>query len=206
MSQTIRNIGGVQSATSINPAATALVLIDFQNEYYGGRLPIHDGLSALRNAARLAAWADRHAIPVFHIRHIGAAGGPLFAAGGEMAEIHSGLAPAPHHRVLDKSTVSSFASTDLHAQLQALGVRTLVVAGLMTHMCVSNAVRDARHFGADSYDVLVAGDACATRDIDGWDGGIVSHEVLHRAALTALSDNFADVLRTDAILDLPVGE
>jgi nicotinamidase-related amidase len=205
MSRTIRSIGGALPAAHIDPASTALLLIDFQNEYYAGRLPIPDGMPALRHAAQLLRMADRHGVPVFHIQHIGAAGGPLFADGSAMAEIHPQLTPAPHHRVLRKSTTSSFASTDLDAQLRAAGVRTLIVAGLMTHMCVSTAVRDARQFGPDrNYQVLLAADACATRDIDAWDGGVVAHQDLQRATLTALSDNFAEVLSTAAILDLPV--
>jgi nicotinamidase-related amidase len=204
MSTTIRALGGARNLDHIDPASTALVLIDFQNEYFDGRLLIPDGPAALANAARLAAMADRHAIPVYHVQHIGAAGGPLFADGSAMAQIHPDLPVGPAHMVVRKHTTSTFASTDLEARLRQAGVRTLLVAGLMTHMCVSTAVRDARQFGADNFDVIVAADACATRDIDGWDGGVVSHQVLHAATLTALSDNFAQVLRTDAILQLPV--
>lgn len=204
MSQTIRSMGGARPATAIDSTSTALVLIDFQNEYFDGRLPIPDGLSALRNALRLVALADAHAMPVFHIQHVGAAKGPVFAAGSALVEIHPELRPAPRHQVLQKTTTSSFASTDLHAQLQARGIKTLIIAGLMTHMCVSTATRDARQFGAQSYGVLLAADACATRDIDGWDGGVVSHRDLHSVTLTALSDNFAQVLDTAAILQLPV--
>lgn len=204
MSRTIRSIAGIAPATAIDAAATALVLIDFQNEYFDGRLPIPDGPAALRHAAQLVAHADLHGMPVFHVRHVGAAGGPLFADGGVTAEIHPGLAPAPHHQVLRKSIVSSFAGTGLDALLRERGIATLIVAGLMTHMCVSTAVRDARRFGADSYNVLVAADACATRDLDGWDGGVIAYRALHDAALTALADNFADVLTTCAILALPV--
>ncbi len=205
MSPTIRSIAGARPATAIDPASTALVLIDFQNEYYSGRLPIPDGEAALGNAARLMRLADAQGMPVFHIQHIGAAAGPLFADGSALAEIHADLAPQPHHQVLRKTTTSSFASTDLHAQLQARGIRTLIIAGLMTHMCVSTATRDARQFGAKSYNVLLAADACATRDIDAWDGnGVVSHRDLHRVTLTALSDNFAQVLNTAEVLALPV--
>ena len=121
MSQTLRSIAGARPAMTIDPAGTALVLIDFQNEYFSGRLPIPDGLAALHNAARLVWLADAHGMPVFHIQHIGPAHGALFADGSAEAQIHAGLAPAPHHHVLRKATTSSFASTDLHAQLQARG-------------------------------------------------------------------------------------
>lgn len=202
MTETIRNIVGTAATRAIDAASSALLLIDFQNEYFSGRLPIPDGLAALRNARRLVDMADARAIPVFHIQHVGGAGGPLFADGGPMVEIHAELRPAPHHSVLRKTTTSSFASTDLHAQLQARGVKTLIIAGLMTHMCVSTATRDARQFGALSYNNIVAADACATRDLPGWDGGVLGHAALQHATLSALADNFADILRSDAILAL----
>lgn len=202
--QTLRAIGGAPVASAIDANSSALLLIDFQNEYFSGRLPLPDGPAALGNARRLVALADAHNMPVFHIQHIGAGGGPLFADGGVMADFHADLRPAAHHHALRKRTTSSFASTDLHAQLQARGIKTLIIAGLMTHMCVSTATRDARQFGALSYNNIVAADACATRDLPGWDGGIVRHADLHAAALAELADNFADILRTDAILALPV--
>ena len=202
MTATLRSIAGAQPATRIDAAHTALVLIDFQNEYFSGGVPIPDGLSALRQAQALVQLADAHGMPVYHVRHINP--GPLFTRGSLMAQIHVGLTPAAHHHVVDKTTVSTFASTDLHAQLQARGITTLIVAGLMTHMCVSTMTRDARQFGANNYNVLVVADACATRDIDGWDGGVVSHQTLHRATLTALSDNFAQVLNTADLLALPI--
>ena len=202
MTATLRSLSGAQPATQIDAAHTALVLIDFQNEYFMGRLPIPDGLAALRQAVKLVQHADMHGIPVYHVRHI--SDGALFARGSLMSQIHGELTPAVHHRVVQKTTVSTFASSDLHGQLQARGITTLIVAGLMTHMCVSTMARDARQFGVNSYNVLLAADACATRDIDGWDGGVVGHRELHRVTLTALSDNFAQVLTTADLLALPI--
>lgn len=199
---TMRTIGGAPHAAALDPNSTALIVIDFQLEYFdGGRLPIPDGHAAMARAGQLVALADEHGMPVFHVQHLGPDGGPLFARDGEHAAFHPAIRPAPRHAVVRKTTTSSFASTDLHLQLQAKNIGTLIICGLMTHMCVSTATRDAKPLG---YQVLVAGDACATRDIDAWDGGLLSHRDLHRAALTALSDGFADVLPTTRIMELPV--
>ncbi|TFW00435.1 cysteine hydrolase [Oxalobacteraceae bacterium OM1] len=199
---TMRAIAGAPNAASLRAAATALVVIDFQQEYFAGHLPIPDGLAALAQARRLVEFADRHGMQVFHVQHVGAAAGPLFAEDGPQVAFHPDMLPAKRHHVVRKTTASSFASTDLHAQLQARGVKTLILCGLMTHMCISTAARDARPLG---YQVLVAGDACATRDIDAWDGSsVVGHAELHRAALTEITDSFGEVLRTSRILELDV--
>lgn len=202
----IRTLSGVRAVTHLDAPTTALIVIDFQLEYFDGAAPgklrIPDGPKAMAQANRLIAFADAHSVPVIHIQHLGAATGTLFAAGSVFAEFHPDIAPAPHHAVLQKTTASSFASTDLHARLQAQGIKTLIICGLMTHMCVSTTTRDARPLG---YQVIVAADACATRDIAAWDGrGVVAHTDLHRATLTALSDNFADVLVTSQVIELEV--
>jgi nicotinamidase-related amidase len=85
--------------------------------------------------------------------------------------------------------------------LKARDIKTLVICGLMTHMCVSTTARDARPRG---YRAIVAGNACATRDIDAWDGGVVAHAALHRAALTEVSDSFAEVMSTGQVTALAV--
>jgi nicotinamidase-related amidase len=79
MSRTIRSIAGARRAVHVEPHSTALVLVDFQNEYFDGRLPLSGAMPALRQAQALVAHADRHGIAVFHVRHVNAAGAPLFA-------------------------------------------------------------------------------------------------------------------------------
>lgn len=200
--QTIRAISGARASTALHANSTALIVIDFQLEYFeGGKLFIPDGRAAMSQANKLIAFADAHRMPVFHIRHVGPAGGPLFARGGETMLFHPEIAPGPHHTLLQKTNASSFAGTDLHERLQAQGIKTLIICGLMTHMCVSTAARDAKPHG---YQVIVAGDACATRDITAWDDGVVTHADLHRAALTEVSDSFAEVLLTSRIAGLAV--
>lgn len=199
---TMRTITAAPATTALRAATTALLVIDFQLEYFeGGRMPIPDGQAAMTKAKELIAFADAHGMPVFHIQHLGRAGGPLFAQDGETVAFHPHILPAPHHTVMQKTTASSFASTDLHKQLQAKDIKTLIVSGLMTHMCVSTTARDARPLG---YQAIVAGNACATRAIEAWDGGVIGHAELHRAALTEVSDSFAEVLTTEKITSLDI--
>ncbi|WP_265517096.1 cysteine hydrolase family protein [Nitratireductor luteus] len=197
---TIRTIAGATAPRSIDPASTALLVIDFQNEYFTGRMPIPDGTEALANARRLIAMADETGMPVYHVQHVTPAGAPIFAEDGETVGFHPDIAPSAGHEVVRKSSVSVFPTTDIDKQLKAEGIKTLIITGLMTHACVSGAARDAVPLG---YDVIVAHDACATRDITGPSGATVSHDALHQASLVTLADTFADVLGTDEILALP---
>ncbi|REW29110.1 cysteine hydrolase, partial [Mycobacterium tuberculosis] len=80
-------------------------------------------------------------------------------------------------KVVQKSTVSVFASTDIAQQLRAARVQTLVIAGLMTHACVAGAARDG---AAQGFEVVVSSDATATRSIRRENGDTVSHDSLHR--------------------------
>lgn len=196
---TIRSIAGASASTHLDPATTALVVIDIQNEYFTGKLPIPDGLAVVRNANRLIALADKHGMPVFQIQQWSAPARPLFTQDTVMAEFHPELRRAAHHVTVRKTFASSFASTDLHRQLQAHGIKTLILSGLMTNNCVAATAFDAV---ANGYQAIISSDASATRDIDAWDGGTVNHKDLHRAVLTGMSDAIAEIRSTSEILEL----
>ena len=198
---TIRTMSGAQATTSLVADETALIVIDFQNEYFSGKMPIPDGMKALTHTQSLVKFAHQHKMPVFFVRHIGPANGPLFAQGSKFAEFHKDLQPAGNDRVITKETPSSFVGTDLDKQLKALGIKKIIVTGLMTHMCVSSTARDAVPLG---YEVIIPEDATATRDLATWDNKIVDHATLQRAALAGLADVFAEIKTTKDVLELPV--
>ncbi|VVD65920.1 cysteine hydrolase [Pandoraea iniqua] len=198
---TIRAMLGATPVDHLDPKRTALLVIDFQNEYFTGRMPIRDGARAMENAKQLIAFADEAKIPVFQIQHVAPAGAAVFANDGSTVAFVPGMAPRAHDTVLQKTTVSVFASTDLDKRLKAKGIDTLIIAGLMTHACVAGAARDAVPLG---YTVVVASDATATRDITRADGSQVSSDALHRAALAEIEDTFGDVMTTDGIRRLPL--
>lgn len=75
------------------------------------------------------------------------------------ALVLSDIAPAPDEIVLPKTSSSVFISTNIDYVLRNLGIRSLIVAGVLTDQCVDSAVRDACDLG---YLVTVPTDACAT--------------------------------------------
>jgi nicotinamidase-related amidase len=198
---TIRAMSGVSAISHLVAPKTALVIIDFQNEYFTGNMPIVDGEAALNNSRSLIEFADQHEIPVYHVQHVAPAGSALFAADGENVKFHPRMLPRAADVTVRKSTVSVFASSDLDAQLKTRGIDTLLIAGLMTHACVAGAARDAVPLG---YNVVVASDASATRAITRLDGTRIDQNALHNAALAEIEDTFGDVLTTAQIKSLSV--
>jgi nicotinamidase-related amidase len=198
---TIRAMSGATPVDHLPAGKSALVVIDFQNEYFSGRMPIPDGAAALAKTRELITFADSHKIPVYHVQHVAPAGSPVFAIDGQTVKFHPDMQPRPQDVVLQKSTVSVFASTDLDQQLKNAGIQTLIISGLMTHACVAGAARDAAPLG---YNVIVASDASATRAITRANGVSIDKDSLHKAALAEVEDTFGDVLSTAQIVKLPV--
>lgn len=198
---TIRAMSGAAPISQLPAGKTALLVIDFQNEYFTGKMPIPDGAAALANARGLIEFADEHNMPVFHIQHVAPAGSPVFAKDGETVKLHPDMQPRARDVVLQKTTVSVFGSTDLDKRLKSAGIESLIISGLMTHACVAGAARDAAPLG---YNVLVASDASATRAITRLNGDSIDKDALHQAALAEVEDTFGDVMSTAQIIKLPV--
>ena len=171
-----------------------VVMIDFQNEYLSGALPLPGGAAALAEGAKLLERARAANAPIIHIAHAGQPGGP-FDRAAERGAISDAVAPAGGETVIEKSLPNAFAKTSLVEMLQEHGRKEIIFAGFMTHMCVSSSVRAA--LDLDYRATIVAG-ACATRDLPAATGGKpITADALHDASLAALADRFA-VIAKDA--------
>src|SRR5271166_729807 len=76
------------------------------------------------------------------------------------AKVLPAIAPGEDEIVLPKTSSSVFISTNIDYVLRNLGIRWLIIAGILTDQCVDSAVRDACDLG---YLVTIATDACATQ-------------------------------------------
>jgi ureidoacrylate peracid hydrolase len=79
--------------------------------------------------------------------------------GSRDAQMLAEIAPEGDEIVIPKTSSSVFISTNIHYVLGNLGVKSLIIAGLLTDQCVDSAVRDACDLG---YLVTVPVDACVT--------------------------------------------
>lgn len=168
----------------------AVVLIDCQMEYVDGALVLPGVDPALAEVARLLARARSAGTPVVHIAHKGAAGG-VFDRAGPGGAIAAAAQPADGEPVIEKSLPNAFTGTTLDETLRKTGRGELIVAGFMTHMCISSTVRAALDLGYRS--TVVAG-AAATRDLPTPDGGVIDARALHQASLAGLADRFAVIV------------
>ena len=182
--------------TPARVSAACLVLIDMQNEYLSGPIAVSGAKEAVAVAGRLLSAARKVGAPIVHVAHRGRAGG-LFDRDHARGQIVAELAPAPGEVVVEKTLPNSFAGTELQAHLAALGRKELILAGFMTHMCVSSTARAALDHG---YRVTIAADACATRDLPNGLGGAISARTVHDVALAELADRFAIVAGDSAAL------
>jgi nicotinamidase-related amidase len=175
----------------------ALVIIDIQNDYFpGGAMELEGADAAAANASKALARARREGVPVFHVRHVSTRpGATFFIPGTKGAEIHAAVRPQSAERVIEKNFPNSFRGTELERALKDAGVKELVVAGMMTHMCVDASVRQAADLG---YKVTLLGDACATR-AQTFGGETVAARQVHAAFLAALNGFYAKVVRTDEL-------
>lgn len=195
-------------AQKVDPSHTALLVIDVQNDFCaaGGfydrtgsdttriraMIPrLQQFLSDARGAhvpvvfvaagygEPYLSGADRERFLRLHGRVI-----PVCRPGTWGAEFYE-VAPRDGEPVIVKRRYSAFHGTDLDVLLRNLGVRTLVLVGVATNVCVEAAARDG--FMRDYY-VVVVSDCTAARD-----------EAFHRGALANIEAHFASVVAADAI-------
>lgn len=203
--QTLRQIAGVPASlhagATLDAAITAVALIDYQNEYRSGPLALPYEATASDQARQLRAWADRVGIAVIHVLHRAPPTAPIFAPDSVGAAPIAGLAPADGETVIYKHLPSAFTGTGLLDELQTRGVKTLIIAGYMTHNCVDSTAREAFHRG---YRVGVVADASATRDLPGPGGEVVPAATVHAAVLAGLGDRIAEIVDVEMLAAMKV--
>lgn len=191
---------------------SALIVIDMQNGFLhpDGSIPragmvVPGAADLVSRTAALVAAARARDVPVVHTRHSYRHGGlempawyrraaePVLAVAPDMlargswdADVVDELAPAQDGIVIDKIRFDAFLHTDLEVVLRALRVERLVVAGVVTNLCVESTVRSALQ---RDFEVSVAADCTAA--LPGQ----------HEPALDSMRAAFAEVGDGTALLD-----
>ena len=191
----------------LKPAHSAVLVIDMQNDFCAEKgfveAVIGKDVSACRAVVpeimSLVNAARRHGVPVFWVKAnydperlpegmrvkqrensmvvccgTGSWGGEFY-----------GVEPVAGEVVIEKSSYSAFAGTDVEKQFRDRGVRTLVFAGVQTNVCVESSLRDAVCRG---FYAVLARDCVASHTLP-----------LHEATLKNVQFLFGDVLDRSAI-------
>ena len=174
-----------------------LLLVDIQNDYFpGGAMELVGSPEAGLQASVLLHTFREQSLPVIHVQHIATReGATFFLPGTPGVAIHESVAPQEGELVITKHFPNSFRQTALLEQLRKRQATTLVIAGMMTHMCIDTTTRAAADLG---FQCVLAHDACATRDLS-YSGVTVPAAQVQAAYLAALDGPFAQVRSAEAI-------
>jgi nicotinamidase-related amidase len=165
-----------EAPAPIDPAKTALLVMDYQNGIFER---VEDGDTLLAGANQAIALMRDHGGTIGYVR-VGFADGEapsgtmgrrigreaaltMFHADSPGTQVHDEIAPHDGDIVVRKTRVGPFGTTNLDEQLQAKGIDTLILAGISTSGVVLSAVRD----GHDrDYRLIVLSDLCADPEAD----------------------------------------
>lgn len=210
----VQRRGRFEIFDSLDPARTALLVIDMQKAFTDPGAPVEVPLARaiIPNINRLARGARSCGIPVYWIamtawERDGTTSWPVFyenfaspdfarkhlaalRSGARLHAIADGLHVATGEPIVEKLRFSAFiqGSSDLDGLLKARGIDTLIVVGTLTNRCCESTARDAMMIG---YKVLLVEDANAA---------VTDEE--HVAALVNVATAFGDVRRTEEVLSL----
>ncbi|TRZ97252.1 MAG: cysteine hydrolase [Rhodocyclaceae bacterium] len=177
--------------------STALLIIDIQNDYFpGGAMELAGSVEAGEQARKLIGACRRKALPLVHVQHISNyPGATFFRPDTKGVEIHPCALPREGEVVIRKHFPNSFRETSLLEHLRDKKVTRLIVAGMMTHMCVDTTVRAAADLG---FACSLAHDACATKALS-FGGAEVPAPGVQTAFIAALNGLFAKVQSVDEL-------
>lgn len=178
----------------------ALICIDLQEEYFTKSSPlfIPDGESVKQNVQRLLRAARKQGQRIIHVRHISKdPQSKTFRAGTPAVEFAPGVEPELEEPVVTKLRPGAFYLTELNDLLKRAGVETVIICGLMSYMCCDTTAREAY---ARGYKVLFIKDASAAMAL-----GDIPAETVHRVVCAIQDGSFSEVVSTEEVLRLLIG-
>lgn len=172
----------------------ALLVIDVQNEYFTGKLPVTYPKNSFYNILRAIDAAAAKEIDIVVIQHTAPQeNANVFNKGSFEWKLHAAIANRKYSVLIEKSLPGSFTNTQLESWLRDKGIERLVISGYMTQMCCDTTARQAFHLG---FAVYFLSDATGTLSFKN-DAGSVTAEELHRAILVTQEALFSKVKTTD---------
>jgi nicotinamidase-related amidase len=179
---------------AINPSKTAVLLIEYQNEFvteggvlHGAVAEVMKRTQMLTNTSRVVERARQKGATIMHapITFVegyneisshpygilkGVVDGKAFIKGSWGAQIIDSLSPAPRDIVIEgKRGLDTFASTNLDFILRSKGIETVAIGGFLTNCCVESTMRTAYEHG---FEVITLTDCVAATSPEAHDNAI----------------------------------
>lgn len=155
----------VERHVVVDPKATALIVVDMQNDFVkeGGALVVGDAEKTIPAIKRLLDLARRRSMAVFYTQDTHDPGDPEFPIWGQHVlrgswgwQIIEELTPRPTDRVIQKLRYDGFFGTSLDHELRLRQVATVIVCGTVANICVLHTAGSAALRG---YKVILPIDA-----------------------------------------------
>lgn len=123
---------------------TALLVIDVQQGLFSKSTPVFRANDLLKNINGLVERAHTLNIPVVFVQH---GNKESLKEESDDWQLHSSLNPREGDLFIRKSHGSAFEDTPLESELRERKIKTVVVAGLVTHGCVKATCLDGQKRG-----------------------------------------------------------
>ena len=172
----------------------ALLVIDVQNEYFTGELPVTYPQGSLDNIVKAMEMASNNHVPIIVIQHTAPQpDSTTFKKGSQEWKLHPAVAAKHRDHLIEKNLPGSFTGNDLESWLRERQIDTIVICGYMTQMCCDTTARQAVHLG---FAVEFLSDATGTLSVSN-SAGTITDEELHRAILVTQAMRFSKVMSTE---------
>lgn len=169
----------------------ALIVIDVQNEYFDGALPISYPPNSFQNILEAIHVAQAKGVCIVFVQHTTLKqNAKAFVKNTKTWEFHDTFKTITPTLYIEKNHASAFSGTDLNWQLRNIGIDTVAIVGYMTQNCCDATAREASALG---YSVEFLSDATGTLAFHN-EAGEASAEELHRSFLVAQAFGFSHVL------------
>ena len=183
----------------------AIIIIDMLNDFVTGALQVERAKSIIKPMQRLVVTARKNKVPIIYSNdahypqdvEITRKWGNHAIKGTEGAQVITELKPEEgKDYIVEKRTYSGFYETGLDPLLRSLykgeGVKTLVLAGLHTHMCVRHTAADAFFRG---YQIIIAKDGVEAFTQEDQDQGLRYLEYVYNAKVMVVNDIIQEIMK-----------
>jgi nicotinamidase-related amidase len=166
---------------------SALIVIDMQRALFAASQRPHDADFVIRRVCALIDRARRDDVQIVFVQNVSDA----FPHGSDGWRLLAPMEPRFPDWVIDKTRPSIFHGTNLSAQLKAVGISRLIMAGARTDTCIDTSCRVAADLG---FEVVLAADAHTT-----FDGEVLPADVIIAHHNATLAGPFASVVAADSV-------